>query len=121
MASQEQQAPAPQATQSAAEGMRVYKAIPHLGRIRDEVLFGDVWKAPELGARDRSLVTCAVLAALGRTDELAVHVLRAAENGVTADEIRGMAVHIAFYAGWPAGIAVGRAALPLLEADGKDR
>jgi 4-carboxymuconolactone decarboxylase len=97
-------------------GMRVYKAIPQLGRLRDEVLFGDVWNQPEMSLRDRSLVTCAALAALGRNDELAVHVPRAMANGVTKDEVRGMAVQLAFYAGWPAGIAVGRAALTELES-----
>jgi 4-carboxymuconolactone decarboxylase len=107
--------PAP-ATAAIAEGMRVYKAVPQLGRLRDEVLFGDVWKQPELSQRDRSIVTCAILATLGRSDELHAHVRRAVDNGVTKDELRGMAVQLAFYAGWPAGIALGRAALAILEA-----
>lgn len=96
-------------------GQRVYKEIPQLSRMRDDVLYGDVWRQSELGPRDRSMVTCAVLAALGRQEELAFHVQRAVENGITKDELRGMAVHIAFYAGWPAGLALGKAILPLLE------
>ena len=100
-----------------ALGLRVYAAIPQLGRLRDEVLFGDVWKQPEMSQRDRSLVTCVALAVLGRDDELAVHVKRAVENGITPNELRGMAVQVAFYAGWPAGIAVGKAALPLIEGE----
>ena len=44
----------------------VYELIPQLGKLRDEVLFGDVWEQPELSKRDRSLVTCSVLAALYR-------------------------------------------------------
>jgi 4-carboxymuconolactone decarboxylase len=96
-------------------GFRVYEAIPQLGRLRDEVLFGDVWKQGEMGLRDRSLVTCVALAVLGRDDELAIHVKRAVENGVTPNELRGMAVQLAFYAGWPAGMAVGKAALPFLQ------
>ena len=99
----------------AALGRRVYAAVPALGRLRDEVLFGDVWRQPELSPRDRSVVTCAVLAAAGRDAELAVHVARAVDNGVSAQELRGMAVQLAFYAGWPAGIALGRAALPFIE------
>ncbi|MGE4244152.1 carboxymuconolactone decarboxylase family protein [Ramlibacter sp.] len=98
-----------------AVGKRVYAAIPQLGKLREEVLFGNVWKQPELSARDRSLVTCSVLAASGRDEELAVHVQRALDNGVTPDELRGMAVQLAFYAGWPAAIAFGKAALPILE------
>lgn len=98
-----------------AKGLRVYAAIPELGRLRDDVLMGDVWQQPELAPRDRSLVTCAALAVLGRDEELAVHVSRAVANGVTADELRGMAVQLAFYAGWPVGIALGKAALPFIE------
>ncbi|HEX2278306.1 MAG TPA: carboxymuconolactone decarboxylase family protein [Candidatus Tectomicrobia bacterium] len=43
----------------------VYEAVPQFGRLRNDVLYGDVWNQPELGKRDRSLVTCAILAALG--------------------------------------------------------
>ena len=50
----------------------VYEMIPQLGKLRDEVLFGDVWEQPELSKRDRSLVTCTVLAALYRTPELSL-------------------------------------------------
>lgn len=100
-----------------AIGLRVYDAIPELGRLRNEVLFGQVWPHADLARRDRSLVTCAVLATLGRDDELAAHVKLAIDNGVTKDELRGMAVHLAFYAGWPAGLALGKAALPFLEAE----
>jgi 4-carboxymuconolactone decarboxylase len=98
---------------------QVYKAIPQMGRLREEVLFGDVWKQPEMNVRDRSLVTCAVLAALGRDEELALNINRAVGNGVTHDELRGLAVQVAFYAGWPAGLAVGKAALPILQGANK--
>jgi 4-carboxymuconolactone decarboxylase len=96
------------------DAKRIYKAVPHLKKLRDEVLFGDVWNRPELIPSVRSLVTCAVLASLGRNDELRVHVRRAVANGVTVDELRGLVVQVAFYAGWPAGMAIGRAALPYL-------
>lgn len=101
----------------AAGGARVYKAVPQLGRLRNDVLYGDVWKQPEMSPRDRSIVTCSVLAALGRTEELQAHVRRAIDNGVTKDQLRGLAVQVAFYAGWPAGIAVATAALPFLEPE----
>ncbi len=93
-----------------------YAAVPQLGRLRDEVLFGDVWQQPELGPRDRSLVTCAILAALGRGEELAVHMARAIDNGVTADELRGMVVQVALYAGWPCGVGAAKAGLPVFTA-----
>ena len=105
------------AERAAAEGHRVYKAIPQLGRLREQVLMGDVWKQPEMSLRDRSLVTCSVLAAQGKFDEMKIHMGRAVENGVTVDELRGLIVQVAFYAGWPSAIMAGKAALPLLEGD----
>lgn len=95
---------------------RVYAAVPQLGRLREEVLQGDVWKQPELARRDRVLVTCAVLAALGKEEELTVWMARALEEGLTPDDLRGLVVQVAFYAGWPAGLCAGRAALDIFEA-----
>ncbi|QDL38678.1 carboxymuconolactone decarboxylase family protein [Rhodoferax sediminis] len=96
---------------------RVYKAIPQLDRLRTDVLLGDVWKQPEMNMRDRSLVTCSVLAALGKNEELTVHMRRAVQNGVTVDELRGLVMQVTFYAGWPAGLSAGKAALELFEGE----
>ncbi|MBT3401678.1 MAG: carboxymuconolactone decarboxylase family protein [Rhodospirillaceae bacterium] len=95
----------------------VYELIPQLGKLRDEVLFGDVWEQPELNKRDRSLVTVAVLTALYRTEELRGHMKRALDNGVTKDELFGLITHLAFYAGWPTAVNAGRIALELFEDD----
>ena len=92
-----------------------YQMVPQLGRLRDEVLFGDVWEQPELSKRDRSLVTVAVLTATYRTDELRGHMQRALDNGVTQDEIRGLITHLAFYAGWPTAVNAGRVAAEVFE------
>ncbi len=97
-------------------GMTVYEAVPEFGRLRDDVLYADVWNQPELGKRDRSLVTCAVLAALGKNAELENHMKLATENGVTVDELRGLVVQVAFYAGWPCGVNAAKAGMPLFEA-----
>ncbi|CAM3692146.1 carboxymuconolactone decarboxylase family protein [Polaromonas hydrogenivorans] len=99
-----------------SESGRVYDAIPQLGRLREQVLMGDVWKQPELSYRDRILFTCSVLAATGKVDELRVWMARAVENGISLDELRGLVVQVAFYAGWPAGLSAGKAALELFEA-----
>jgi 4-carboxymuconolactone decarboxylase len=88
----------------------VYDNFPQLGRLRDEVLYGDVWKQPELTPRDRSLVTIAALAALFRPEELKTHIRRGLQNGVTKDEIRGLVTHLAFYAGWPNAVTAARMA-----------
>lgn len=98
---------------------RVYKNVPQLARIRERVLLGDVWKQPELAYRDRILVTCGVLAAGGKVDELKVWMGRGVEAGITLDELRGLIVQVTFYAGWPAGLAAGKAALDLFEAEKK--
>lgn len=77
---------------------------PKLADLTDEVLFGDVWARPELSRRERSLITVAVLTAMGRTDQLRSHLGLALDNGVTREELAELATHLAFYAGWPAGM-----------------
>ncbi len=74
---------------------------PQLARLIDDVLFGDVWEQPELSKRDRSLITCAVLVATGKTDQMNTHFPRALRNGVTREELIAMITHVAFYGGWP--------------------
>lgn len=64
--------------------------------------WGEVWARPELNRRTRSLVTLALLAALGHDRELAVHVRAALRNGVTPAEIVEVLMHTAVYAGAPA-------------------
>ncbi|MEV8071599.1 carboxymuconolactone decarboxylase family protein [Streptomyces pseudogriseolus] len=74
---------------------------PELVRLTDDVLFGEVWAGEGLSQRDRSLITVSVLIALYRADQLAFHLPKALENGVTKDELVEAITHIAFYAGWP--------------------
>jgi 4-carboxymuconolactone decarboxylase len=78
---------------------------PKLAELTDQVLFGDVWARPALSRRDRSLITVAALTALGRTDQLRSHLGVALDNGVTREELAELATHLAFYAGWPAGMS----------------
>jgi 4-carboxymuconolactone decarboxylase len=63
--------------------------------------WGDVWSRPGLDRRERSLVTLAVLAALG-SEEFELHVRAAVNNGLTDDEIAEVLLHTAVYAGVPA-------------------
>ena len=93
----------------------VYEQFPELGRLRDEVLFGDVWEQPDLSKRDRSMITVATLTALYRTDELRGHIRRALANGVTKEELRALITHLAFYAGWPTAVNAARVALEVFE------
>lgn len=64
--------------------------------------WGDLWARPGLGRPARSMVTLALLAGLGRHDELAMHVRAALRNGLTAAEISEVLLHVAVYAGVPA-------------------
>lgn len=77
---------------------------PKLAQLGDDVLFGDVWERPQLSKRDRSLITCAALVALGRTEQMSSHFPRAIQNGVTQDELIEMITHMAFYSGWPTAV-----------------
>jgi 4-carboxymuconolactone decarboxylase len=74
---------------------------PHLAEITDKVLFADVWANATLSPRDRSLITITSLISLYRTNELAFHLKKAIENGISKDEIVATITHLAFYAGWP--------------------
>jgi len=81
---------------------------PELGRLTDDVLFGEVWERADLSKRDRSLITVATLVALYRTNELPFHLKFALQNGVTKAELTELITHLAFYSGWPtAATAVG--------------
>jgi 4-carboxymuconolactone decarboxylase len=74
---------------------------PKLAELSDDVLFGDLWERPQFSKRDRSLVTCAALVALGKSEQMNFHFPRALENGVTQEELIELITHMAFYAGWP--------------------
>ncbi|HTQ66501.1 MAG TPA: 4-carboxymuconolactone decarboxylase [Puia sp.] len=64
--------------------------------------WSDVWSRPGLTKRERSLITIALLAALGHEGELAMH-LRATKNtGATPGDIKEALLHVAAYAGIPA-------------------
>ncbi len=74
---------------------------PALVHFTDDVLFGAVWKRPQLSARDRSLITVAALTAGGNAEQLTFHLKYAKDNGATEAELIEAITHLAFYAGWP--------------------
>lgn len=81
------------------------RLAPELADISEQLLFGNIWQRPGLSARDRSLITVATLAALGRLPQLRWHIAFARQNGVTPDELSELFTHLAFYAGWPAAVS----------------
>jgi 4-carboxymuconolactone decarboxylase len=67
-----------------------------------EAAWGHVWSRPTLSKRERSIVTIALLAALGQDDEVAMHVRATINTGATRDDVREALLHVAIYAGVPA-------------------
>jgi 4-carboxymuconolactone decarboxylase len=88
---------------------------PKLVELTEKVLFGDVWERPGLSKRDRSLITCAALIALNRTEQQVGHFKRALDNGVKKDEIIEMITHLAFYGGWPVSMSAANVAKKVFE------
>jgi 4-carboxymuconolactone decarboxylase len=64
--------------------------------------WGEIWARPGLDRRTRSAVTMTALVALGRFDELALHIRAARRNGLSDDEISEVLLHCAVYCGVPA-------------------
>ncbi|MBD0415501.1 4-carboxymuconolactone decarboxylase [Oryzicola mucosus] len=67
-----------------------------------ESAWGHVWSRPQWTKRERSMVTIALLAALGQDEEVAMHVRATRNTGATREDIREALLHVAIYAGVPA-------------------
>jgi 4-carboxymuconolactone decarboxylase len=67
-----------------------------------EGAWGSVWSRPHLTKRERSLLTIALLAALGHDEEVAMHARATANTGATPQDVREALLHVAVYAGVPA-------------------
>ncbi len=100
-------------------GMRVRRSVlgdPHVDRASaqktafdddfqtfiTEGAWGSVWSRPNFTKRERSIVTIALLAALGQDDEVAMHVRATRNTGATKEDIKEALLHVAVYAGVPA-------------------
>lgn len=100
---------------ASASREKVRDTVPKLIELSEKVLFGDVWERAGLSKRDRSLITCAALVAMNRTEQLKGHLDRALGNGVTKDEISELITHLAFYAGWPCAMSAALVAKDVFE------
>ncbi|MFK0691493.1 4-carboxymuconolactone decarboxylase [Mesorhizobium sp. IMUNJ 23033] len=100
-------------------GLSVRRSVlgdPHVDRAEDaatdfdrpfqhlitEAAWGTVWARPGWSHRERSIVTLALLAALGHDEEVAMHVRATANTGASRDDICEAFLHVAIYAGVPA-------------------
>ena len=71
-------------------------------RFITEGAWGSLWSRDGLTRRERSLLTIALLAALGHGEELALHVRATRNTGASAEDIKEALLHVAVYAGVPA-------------------
>lgn len=79
-----------------------------------ESAWGGVWSRETISKRERSMLTIALLAALGHHDEVAMHVRATRNTGASAEDIKEALLHVAIYAGVPAAnhaFKIARAAL----------
>jgi 4-carboxymuconolactone decarboxylase len=74
---------------------------PGLVKYTGDLLFKDLWLRPDLAPRDRSLVTVSSLLASGQFAQIAFHLNKAMDNGLTKPQASEVLAHAAFYTGWP--------------------
>ena len=80
--------------------------------------WGDVWQREGLDRKTRSLVTVAMLTALGKQHELRGHLRGALNNGATIEELQEVLLHAAVYCGIPAAVDAFRTAAEVVDAPG---
>jgi 4-carboxymuconolactone decarboxylase len=81
-----------------------------------------VWARPGLDKKTRSMLTIAMLASLGKNEELALHIRATRNTGVTRDEVKEVLLQVAVYAGAPAAnsaFAVAKRTYREMESEGK--
>jgi 4-carboxymuconolactone decarboxylase len=118
------------------EGMRIRREVlgeEHVDRAIDRTTeltadfqdlitryaWGEIWARPGLDRRTRSCITLTALVALGRDEELAMHVRAARRNGLTPDEIKEVLLQCAIYCGVPAANAAFAVAQRVLAEEGE--
>jgi 4-carboxymuconolactone decarboxylase len=77
--------------------------------------WGDVWQRPGLELKTRSMITVAMLIAMGKQHELKGHVRGALNNGVTPAELQEILLHAAVYCGIPSAVEAFRTAAEVVD------
>ena len=78
--------------------------------------WGDVWQRPGLDLKTRSMITVAMLVAMGKQHELKGHVRGALNNGVTPAQLQEVLLHASIYCGLPAAVEAFRTAAEVVDA-----
>jgi 4-carboxymuconolactone decarboxylase len=92
---------AAEADRAARVGGQFGAVAPGIVQYTTDLLFRDLWLRPDLAPRDRSLVTVSALIASGQVQQIAYHLNRAMDSGVTQEQAAEAITHLAFYVGWP--------------------
>ena len=66
-----------------------------------ETAWGDIWSRGQLSLRERSMLTIALMAALGHHDELAMHIRATKNTGASKEDVKEILLQVALYAGVP--------------------
>jgi 4-carboxymuconolactone decarboxylase len=103
---------------AAGQELPAQKLAPEFFGLVAQFVFGMVWSRPELDLRSRSLCTVAQLAALGKLDELRMHLRGALNLGIRREELIEVLMQTACYAGVPAAVQALNAAADVLPARG---
>ncbi len=113
--------PKAEAARRTAVATHVAPTSAGLAQDTDDVLFADLWRRPDLAARDRSMITVAALVAMGQPEQMTFHINRAMDNGLTEGQLGAALSHLAYYVGWPRAVSAVSAARKILDdrADNK--
>ena len=83
-----------------AEAAKTAFDAPFQALIADAA-WGHVWARDTIPLRERSMLTIALLAALGQDQELAMHIRATANTGASEADVMEALLHVAIYAGVP--------------------
>lgn len=124
----------PEDTQINSRGQQMYEMLfgkpakaPLIGLREFTInhLFANVWSRSRppmdetrmISLKERSMITVALLAAQGRNEELESHIRGALHQGISKEQVLEIMIHVAHYAGWPAGNNGQRIALKVIEQE----
>jgi 4-carboxymuconolactone decarboxylase len=85
-----------------------------------EYAWGAIWARPGLDRKTRSIITIAMLVAMGRLDELKLHIRATRNTGVSRDEVKELLMHAAIYCGVPAAFGAFQAAAQTFDQMDRD-
>jgi alkylhydroperoxidase/carboxymuconolactone decarboxylase family protein YurZ len=122
----------PEKTQPNPDGQEMYEMLfgkpakaPLVGLRQFTInhLFANVWSRSRppvdetrmISLKERSMITVALLAGQGRSEELESHIRGALHQGLSKEQVLEIMIHVAHYAGWPAGNSGQRVAMKVFE------